>query len=221
MSIAMPSVGWIGPCTRVGLHDRRARLIGEQVDRVRGMVPEQVIGPGARLAERVHVGAAEEIGLHVHLLDMEFAGEDPLVHELVARVEAARVADHGDEAGLLLRRDHRLGVLEAVGERDLDLHMLAGLQALRSPARRASGSASPGSPRRARAASGCRRDRSSTWPTPYFSAASCVLSSSRPTSEITSTPSISLIASRCLRPKAPAPASATLMVLVIGELPKA
>ena len=42
----------------------------------------------------------------------------------------------------------------------------------------------------------------------------CVLSSSRLTSETTSTPSISLIASRCLMPKAPAPASATLIVIV-------
>ena len=30
----------------------------------------------------------------------------------------------------LLRRDHRLGVLEAVGERDFHLHVLAGLEAL-------------------------------------------------------------------------------------------
>src|SRR5580658_2954976 len=54
-----------------------------------------------------------------------------------------------------------------------------------------------------------------TWPTPYFAAACLVLSSSRPTSEIASTPSISLIASRCLRPKAPAPASATLIGLAM------
>ena len=72
MSIAMPSVGMDRPLDRVGLHDRRAGLIGEQVDRMRGVVPEQVVGPRARLAERVHVGAAEEVGLHVHLLDMEF-----------------------------------------------------------------------------------------------------------------------------------------------------
>jgi hypothetical protein len=51
-----------------------------------------------------------------------------------------------------------------------------------------------------------------TWPMPYLAAVSRVFSSSRLTSETTSTPSISLIASRCLMPKAPAPASATLMV---------
>ena len=97
---------------------------------MRGVMPQQMIGPGARLAERVHVGAAEEIGLHVHLLDMEFTFKDAPAHELMARVEAAGVADHGDEPGLLLHRDDRLGVLQAVGERNLDLHMLAGLEAL-------------------------------------------------------------------------------------------
>ena len=97
---------------------------------MRGMVPEQVIGPAARLAERVHVGAAEEIGLHVHLLDMEFVRQNALVDELVARIEAARVADHRHETGFPLHRRDRLGVLEAVGQGDLDLHVLAGLEAL-------------------------------------------------------------------------------------------
>ncbi len=49
----------------------------------------------------------------------------------MARVEAARVADHGDEPAFLLLRDHRLGVLETVGERNLDLHMLPGFEALK------------------------------------------------------------------------------------------
>ena len=30
---------------RVGLHDRRAALIGEEIDGVRGVMPEQMIGP--------------------------------------------------------------------------------------------------------------------------------------------------------------------------------
>jgi hypothetical protein len=36
-----------------------------------GMVPEQMVGPTARLAGCVHVRAAEEISLHVHLQDFE------------------------------------------------------------------------------------------------------------------------------------------------------
>ena len=208
------------PLRRVRLHDRRADLIGEEIDGVRGVVPEQMVGPRARLAERVHVGAPEEIGLHVHLLDMEFVGENSLVDELVARVEAAGVADHGDETGLLLRRDNRLGIPQTVGEGDLDLHVLAGLQAPRLSGRRASGSASPGHGVEARELQrlGELHGRVAD---PVFVAASPVLSISRPTSEITSIPSISLIASRCLRPKAPTPASATLMVLVTERTPRA
>ena len=76
MSIAMPSSGWIGPCTALACTIGSPRLVREQVDRVRGVVPQQVVGPAARLAERVHVGAAEEVGLHVHLLDVELAGDD-------------------------------------------------------------------------------------------------------------------------------------------------
>jgi hypothetical protein len=55
--------------------------------------------------------------------------KNPVVHELVAGVEAASVAAHRDQAGLLLQRCHCLGTGERVGERDLDLHMLARLQA--------------------------------------------------------------------------------------------
>src|SRR3954454_15444558 len=51
---------------------------------------------------------------------------------------------------------------------------------------------------------------------PYFAATSLVGSSLRPTSETTSTPSMFLMPSRCLMPNAPAPASATLMVLAIS-----
>src|ERR1700694_5347984 len=48
---------------------------------------------------------------------------------------------------------------------------------------------------------------------PYLAATSRVASSLRPTSDTTSTPSIFLMPSRCLMPKAPAPARATLIGL--------
>ena len=69
-----------------GVGDLRllAGLVLEQVDRVRGVVPEQVVGPAARLPGRVHVGAAEEVGLHVHLLDGQLARDDAVAHPLVA-----------------------------------------------------------------------------------------------------------------------------------------
>src|SRR5271166_3098329 len=51
---------------------------------------------------------------------------------------------------------------------------------------------------------------------PYLSATSLVGSSLRPTNDTTSTPSMFLMPSRCLMPNAPAPASATLMVLTMS-----
>ena len=129
MSIAMPSAGWIGTLHSVGRDDFAAGLVREQVDGMRGVVPKQMIGPRARLAQRIHVGAAKEIRLHVHLLDRELARNDSLVHPLVARVEAARVADHRNLAGLFLESRDLLGVREAVGQRNLDLDVLARLEA--------------------------------------------------------------------------------------------
>ena len=49
-----------------------------------------------------------------------------LVHPLMARIEAAHVAAHGDDAGLLGDLHQLLGVLDAVGDRDFDQHVLAG-----------------------------------------------------------------------------------------------
>jgi len=103
MSIAMPSVGCLGPCRPNASEANFAGLILEEIDGVAGVMPQQVIGPTARLAERVEVGAAEEIGLHVHLLDLQFAGGDLVVDPLMAGVEAPHVPSHRDETGLPLR----------------------------------------------------------------------------------------------------------------------
>ena len=54
--------------------------------------------------------AAKEISLHGHLLDVEFARLDLLVHVLVAGIGAAGAPAHDDQAGLLLRRHHFFGV---------------------------------------------------------------------------------------------------------------
>ena len=62
---------------------------------------------------------------------MELVLEDALAHELMARIEAAGVADHGDEPGFLLLGIDGLSVFQAIGERDLDLHVLSGLEALK------------------------------------------------------------------------------------------
>jgi hypothetical protein len=84
-----------------------------------------VVGPAARIARRIDVLAAEEVGLHVHLLDLELALLDALVNPLMARIEAAHMPTHGDDAALLGDLDQLLGVLDAVGDRDFDQHVLA------------------------------------------------------------------------------------------------
>src|SRR3546814_5769037 len=84
-----------------------------------------MIGPASRLALGVHVLAAEEVCLDIHRLDIELTRVDLLLYILVARVEAAGVADHAGEAGFLGLGLNRKRVSPAIGQRDLDLHMLA------------------------------------------------------------------------------------------------
>src|SRR5215475_7099108 len=85
-----------------------------------------MIGPAARIAGRVDVLPAKEIGLHIHLLDLELTLLDLLVDVLVTRIEAAHVSAHRDDAGFLRNLHQRFGILDAVGDRDLDEHMLGG-----------------------------------------------------------------------------------------------
>ena len=113
----------------IGLDDGAARLIRKQVHGVGSVVPQQVVGPATGLAQRIHVGAAEKVGLHIHLLDVELTGFNLLVHPLVAGVKATGVAHHGDQTGLLLQLGHFLRILQGVSKRNFNLHMLAGLQA--------------------------------------------------------------------------------------------
>ena len=189
---------------------RLARLVREQVDRVAGMVPEQVIGPAARLAERIHVGAAEEIGLHVHLQHLELAGLDLLVDPLVAGIEAARVAGHGDEARLLLHRDDLLGIREVVRHRDLDLHVLAGVHALDGLGGmhlRGRGEQHGVEARLLQALGEVARPvRDAELLCDFLRGVGLP-----PVSVMTSMPGMFAMASRCLMPNAPCPASPTFM----------
>src|SRR5262249_61081341 len=104
-------VNWSRPGLAIGAG--LAGLVLEQVDRVGGVMPEEMVGPAARIAGRIDVLAAEKIGLHVHLLDRELALLDALVDPLVAGVEAADVTAHGDDAGLLGDPHQVLGILDA------------------------------------------------------------------------------------------------------------
>ena len=72
------------PLQRV--HDRRhlARLVVEQIDGVARVVPQQMIGPAARLAFEIDVLAAEEIRLHDELLELQLALLDSVVRPIGA-----------------------------------------------------------------------------------------------------------------------------------------
>ena len=96
-----------------------------------------------------------------------------------------RVADHGDLAGLVGQAGHFQTRLELVAERDLDLHMLAGLQAGDRPRGVQLGRCAEDDGVDFLILS-ARRGRSTCW-MPYLSATSWVWSRRRPISETTST----------------------------------
>ena len=114
---------------RIGFDDGTAALVSEQIHRVGRVVPQQVIGPAACLAQGVHVGAAKKVGLHIHLLDVEFTGLDFVVHPLVAGVETAGVTHHGNETCFFLHTQNFLTLFVHIAQRNLHLHVLASLQA--------------------------------------------------------------------------------------------
>jgi len=80
-------------------------LVLKKINRMAGMMPEQVVCPAARLAKCVHIGTVEKIGLHIHLLDFDIPGGDFVVYPLVRWIEAAHVTCHGDQTCLLLHED--------------------------------------------------------------------------------------------------------------------
>ena len=132
MSIAMPEFrDACGPSRALDLGSASsASLVLEEVDRVAGVMPEQVVRPASRLAFGVDVSAPEEVGLHVHLLDVEFAGLYPLPDPLMAWIEPPGVPRHGHKPRLFLDPDQPLGVGQRIGHGDFHLHVLAGAHAL-------------------------------------------------------------------------------------------
>tara|TARA_R110002096_G_scaffold123816_3_gene267735 strand:+ start:14528 stop:14809 length:282 start_codon:yes stop_codon:yes gene_type:complete len=66
----------------VHLHDFFACLVGKEINRVRCVVPLQVIRPRTGLTGCVDVLAAQKIRLHVHLLDIQLTGFDLVVKPL-------------------------------------------------------------------------------------------------------------------------------------------
>ena len=113
----------------IGFHDGRACLVAEQIHSVGSMVPQQMVGPRACFAFGIDVFAAEEIGLHIHLLDVQFACGDFIVQVLVRRVEAAGMAYHRYQACGLLQGQHFFGVAQGISQGYFHLHVFACFQA--------------------------------------------------------------------------------------------
>src|SRR2546421_4906555 len=84
-----------------------------------------MVGPAARLTERVHVRTPEEECLDVHLLDVEFPGDDFPMHPLMAGVETAGMTAHRDQTGLFLQLGNCLRIPPGIRERDLYPGMLS------------------------------------------------------------------------------------------------
>ena len=104
-------------------------MVGEQIHCVCGMVPQQMIGPTARLTQGVHIGTAEKIGLHIHLKHIELARLDLLVHKLVTGIKATRVAAHCHQPVLLLQCHHLGTVFVNITQGNFHLHVFTCLQA--------------------------------------------------------------------------------------------
>src|SRR4051812_670198 len=103
-------MGW--PLRRPDVELLAVEQPGREVDRMAGVMPQQVIGPAARLTEHVEVGATHEIRLDHQMLQVKAAGAYPLAQEPVRSGEAARVRDHDRCAGSTLRSGHPLGTLQ-------------------------------------------------------------------------------------------------------------
>ena len=89
-----------------------------------------MVRPGARLAFGVHILAAEEVGLNVHLLDAEFACLDLPVQVLMRWIKAACVTDHADKASLSLRLSDGFRIRPGIRKRNFHLNVFSCLHAL-------------------------------------------------------------------------------------------
>jgi hypothetical protein len=98
----------------------------KQIDRVAGVVPEQMVRPAARLAEQIQIRAAKEKCLHDQLLYFQFTCLNPVTDPLVTWIESARVTDHRNLAGFLLHINDTSGISKRVRHRYFNHDMLSG-----------------------------------------------------------------------------------------------
>jgi hypothetical protein len=118
------------PLDRIGDCHLLAGLILEQIDRVRCVVPQQVIGPGSRLTQRVHVGTTKKVGLHIQLQQPDLTLHNLAMQILMRGIEASRMSNHAHQSGFLLQARHCLSIRPAICEGNLHLDVFAGAHAL-------------------------------------------------------------------------------------------
>ena len=118
-----------GPLNCIGFDDGTTRLVCKQVNGVGRMVPQQMIGPAASLAQGIHVGATEEVSLNIHLLNVELACFDFLMDPLVAGIETTGVTAHGHLTRFLGKAHHFFGIFPAVCQWNFYLNVLTRFQA--------------------------------------------------------------------------------------------
>ena len=73
-------------------------LVLKQIDGVTSMMPEQMIGPAARLAFEIDILPSEEESLNDEMLQCQLAGHYLVVYPLMRWIKAARVAGHRNDA---------------------------------------------------------------------------------------------------------------------------
>src|SRR5690625_6124869 len=69
------------------------------------MMPKEVIRPRTRLSKGIGIAAAEEIRLHIHLLDGELAFFNSIVNPLMAGIKTTRMP-HQDRKSTRLNSSH-------------------------------------------------------------------------------------------------------------------
>ena len=87
-----------------------AGLILKQVYRMAGVVPQQMVGPTARLAQGIHICPSKEVRFHDQMLNREFTGLYPVMDPLMTGIKTSDMVNHRHHACFFLHLHHPFGV---------------------------------------------------------------------------------------------------------------